>query len=260
FAKIKLTESGSWLFVPLFSYPEAAIEFLRLNPKAVDVPGDDRTALIGLMRDAEPPLRPLKELLYQNEQLPLPIMAELGDPRFLPLIERRTKAASHHEKTQLAACARACGAAADRLVIIDESRPGDFKPKSAWPAVNPARMSPTANGHGDGFTEVIITGQILRADGAPATAPKFYRVNDAMLLGQRIREEESIIFDSKSGRFVFVTMVFAAYSAGEDKPDPGPYQTGSSLVQIESAECKPLQVQFYDEMPDVRITLHAGAK
>ena len=91
-------------------------------------------------------------------------------------------------------------------------------------------MSPTANGHGDGITEVIITGQILRADGAPAAAPKFYRTNDAMLLGRRIREEESITFDPKSGRFVFVTSVFAAYSTGDGQPDPGPYQTGSSLV------------------------------
>jgi HEAT repeat protein len=255
--KLKLSESGSWFFIPLCAYPEAAIEFIRQNPHAVDVPVRDRDALLALIRDPKPPLEPLRELLYQNEQLPLPIMAELGDARFLPLIERRLKAASAHKKTQWAACARACGAPADRVVTIDASRPGDFKPKSAWPGTDRTRLSPTAQGHGDGFTELIITGQILRSDGAPAAVPKFYRTNDAMLLGKRIRKEEPLTFDPKTGRFVFVTTVFAAYSTGDDQPEPGPYQTGSSQIQIESAGCKPLQLQFYDEMPDVRITLPA---
>jgi len=258
--KLKLTESGSWFLIPLCTYPDAAIEFLRLNPQAVDVPRRDRDALINLMRDSKPALKPLRDLLFVNEQLPLAIIAELGDARFLPLIERKLKAASNHEKTALAACARACGAPAERIVSLDESRPGDFKPTSAWPGVDRSRMSPKARGHGDGFTEVIITGQILRTDGAQVVAPKFYRTNDAMLLGTRIREEEPLTFDPKTGRFVFVTSVFAAYSMGKDQPEPGPYQTGSCLIQIESAGCKPLRVQFYDEMPDVRITLSPADK
>jgi len=51
------------------------------------------------------------------------VMAELSDPRFLPLVERKLKTASAHEKTRLAACARACGKPADRIVEIDVSRP-----------------------------------------------------------------------------------------------------------------------------------------
>jgi len=253
--ELKLTEDGSWFLIPLCTYPEAAIEFLRLNPQAVDVPRRDRDALISLMRDPKPGLEPLRDLLFANEQLPLAIMAQLGDPRFRPLIERRAKTASNHEKTVLAACARACGAPPERAVTLDESRPGDFKPKSAWPGVDRSRMSPKVSGHGDGSTEVIITGQILRADGASVAAPKSYRTNDAMLLGTRVREEEPLTFNPKTGRFVFATTVFAAYSLGSDQPEPGPYQTGSSLIQIESEGCKPLRVQFYDEMPDVRITL-----
>jgi HEAT repeat protein len=256
--KLKLTESGSWFVIPLCAYPKAAIEFVRQNPQAVDVPVRDRDALIRLMRNPEPPLEPLRELLFQNEQLPLPIMAELGDARFAPLIERKRGAASAHQKTQLAACARACGAPADRVVIIDATHQGEFRPKSAWPGTDPARMAPNALSHGDGFTEVIITGSILRADGTPAVAPKFFRTNDAMLLGERIHEEESFTYNTKTGRFVLVTSVFSAYSTGDGQPEPGPYQTGSSQIQIESAGCKPLQVRFYDEMPDVRITLTAG--
>ena len=256
--KLRLTECGEWFLIPLCAYPDAAMEFLRLNPQAVDVPRRDREVLIQLMRDPDPPVKPIRELLYQNEQLPLSIMAMLGDPQFLPLIERKLKVASAHGRTKLAACARACGAPADRVVTLDASRTGDFKPKSAWPDIDPARESPNVQGHGDGFSEVIITGQILRADGAPATLPKFYCTNDAMLLGERIREEEPLTFDPQTGRFVFVTMVFAAFSIDGGQPEPGPYQTGSSMVQIESAGCKPLQVQFYDEMPDVRITLSAS--
>jgi hypothetical protein len=116
-------------------------------------------------------------------------------------------------------------------------------------------MSPEAHGHGDGITTVIVAGQILREGGAPAVSPKFYRVNDAMLLGERTHDEVPMTFDAKTGRFVFVTSVFAAYSSGDKQPQPGPYQTGSSIVLIESEGCKPLEVRFYDEMPEVRITL-----
>jgi HEAT repeat protein len=258
-SKRKIGDGAIWLLIPLLDYREAATDFLRNNPQAVDIPARDRERLVKLMREPPEELQPLCDLLYENEQLPLPIMAELGDRRFLPLIERKSKAASKHEKTTLAACARACGAKPDRVISIDASRPGDFKPKSAWPGTDATRMSPQAAGHGDGVTHVIITGQILRADGKPATAPKFFRTNDAMLLGTRIREEEPITYDPKSGRFVFCTSVFAAYSMGEDQPEPGPYQTGSSLIQIECEGCNPLKVQFYDEMPDVRITLATKA-
>jgi hypothetical protein len=59
----------------------------------------------------------------------------------------------------------------------------------------------------------------------------------------------------ETGRFVLCAQVFAAYSAGKGQPEPGPYQTGSCLTLIEAAGCKPLVVSFYDEMPDVEITL-----
>lgn len=66
--------------------------------------------------------------------------------------------------------------------------------------------------------------------------------------------------DGKSSRFVLVTSVFAAYSVGDDQPERGPYQTGSSLIQIEAEGCKPLKVQFYDEMPDVVVILSVDTK
>lgn len=255
--KLKIAGDGSWLLVPLCEFPEAAVEFLQGNPGVVNVPAQDHDVLIRLMREPDPKFKPLQEMLYKSEHLPLAIIAELGEPRFLPLLERMLKTADAHAKTLLEACARACGAAAQRVVTISESNAGDFKPKSAWPGTDPSRKSPEVLGHGDGATTVIITGRILREKGTSAVAPKFYRINDSMLLGERMREEVPIRFDKQTGRFVFVTEVFAAYSDGDGQPEPGPYQTGSSIVLIESAGCNPLQVRFYDEMPDVLITLSA---
>jgi HEAT repeat protein len=257
---VKIGEAGSWLLIPLCRYPDAAAEFLQGNPESVDVPASDHDTMVRLMKAPDPRLEDVQKLLYNSEQLSLSLMAELGERRFLPLLERKMKTADAHERTHLEACARACGAAAGRVVTISASEPGEFKPKSAWPDTDAKRMSPKMQGHGDGFTTAIITGRILREGGRPVQAPKFYRLNDSMLLGQRTRDEVPIRFDKETGRFVFVDNVFAAYSMGDGQEQPGPYQTGSSIVLIECDGCKPLEVRFYDEMPDVQITLSAADK
>lgn len=218
---VKIGEAGSWLFIPMCEFPKAAVEFLQGNPEVVDVSARDHDALIRLMRAPDPRFEPLQELLFNSEKLSLGLLAELGEARFLPLLERKLKTADAHEKTHLEACARACGAAAQRVVTISESESGDFKPKSAWPDTDPTRMSPEMRGHGDGFTTVIITGRILGAGGRPVVAPKFYRLNDAWLLGKRTRDEVPIKFDKETGRFVFVDNVFAAYSMRDALRAPG---------------------------------------
>jgi hypothetical protein len=248
---------GQWLLGPLCDYPDAAVTFLSRNPQAADVPVKDYEDVLGTMRSGDPRSQPLREALYESEHLPLTIMARLRDPRFLPSLNDRIKSADPHKKTRLEACARACGRASKRVVRISESQPGNFKPASAWPRTDRRRQSPEPSLHGDGYTEVIITGRILSDDGRPTEAPKFFRTNDAMLLGERVREELPVEYDQQTGRFVLCTRVFAAYCAGKGQPEPGPYQTGSCLTLIEADGCKPLVVQFYDEMPDVEITLKA---
>ena len=259
-AKLKTTAQVSWLFVPLCEFPDVAIQFLKNNPNAVDVPARERDALLMVMRDPDPRFKELRDALYTNEHLPLELIAELGEPRFLELIERKLKTANAYETAKLNACARACGAKAKDVVAIGELKPGDFKPISAWPGSNRSRIAPRASRHGDGVTTVIVTGQILREDGSPAIAPKLFRINDAMLLGERGRQEVPMTFNAKTGRFVFITHVFAAQSSGDGQREAGPYQTGSSMVLVESDGCKPLQVRFYDEMTEVRITLSARQK
>jgi HEAT repeat protein len=242
---------ANWLLSPLYEYPEAAIEFLRRNPRAIS----GGPELINLLRSGDPTLKALQDEIYSSEFIPVIVMATLGESRFLPLIERNRKTASTHGKALWVACAVACGATPERSVDISESQPGDFKPKSAWPGTDASRIAPTPQGHGDGVTIVIVTGRILQSNGVPAAEPKFYRVNDSMLLGRGERTQATITYDSNTGRFVFVTSVFAAFSDGKGPRVPGPYQTGSSIVQIEAKGCKPLKVRFYDEMPDARITL-----
>ena len=72
------------------------------------------------------------------------------------------------------------------------------------------------------------------------------------------RQRARLKYDPQTGRFVFPTRVFAAYSLGKEA-EPGPYQTGPAVVIIEADDCRPLQVVFYDEMPDVEITLTRSA-
>ena len=250
---MKLSMAASHLFLPMCEYPDAALEFLRNNPQALDA--RDYPRLLEILRSSQPEYQELQAEMLASEYLPLPVIAQFGDARLLPVIERRMDEASKYMLTKLRACAIACGKPPEQTLEISESQPGDFVPPSAWPGTDSTRISEQMRGHGDGYAEVIITGQILQHDGTPASEPKFYRTNDSMLLGNSVDYEEPIIYESKTGRFVFCTTVFAAYNMGGKPPEPGPYQTGSSLVRVEADNCQPLVIKFYDEMPHVKITL-----
>jgi len=77
-----------------------------------------------------------------------------------------------------------------------------------------------------------------------------------MLLGQERSDPAPLVnYEPKTGRFVFFITVFAACAMAEGDREPGPYQTESARIQIEGKGVKPLTVSFYDEVPDVLITL-----
>ena len=182
-------------------------------------------------------------------------MGMLGEPRFIEQITKLESNSNSHEKTFLAACKRACGAKAGLVIEVDSKHAVKFRPASAWPNTDDTRLSKTVAGHGDGSVSVMVTGEIRGAEGSHPKTVAFYRMNDAMLLGTKQDYSEPLLYDHQSGRFVFLTDVFAAYSSGEDQPEPGPYQSGSAQIRVEAPGFKPLVVQFFDEMPDVRITL-----
>ena len=196
-----------------------------------------------------------KEWLASQKSLPANIMGMLGESRFIAEIEKLEADASEHRMTFLHACKRACGGKIESMIEINSQKPVEFRPASAWPNTDETRLSKTSFGHGDGFTSVLVTGEIRGKDGSHPKVVRFFRTNDSMLLGSKQNYQEPVIYNAKNGRFVFATTVFAAYSTGNDQPKPGPYQTGSAQISVESPGFKPLVLQFFDEIPDVRITL-----
>jgi len=196
--------------------------------------------------------------LQKLKTLPPIMMGLLQDESFLPALDEQMKTADPHGRTLLEACARACGRTPQRIVKLSKEEQGDFKPTSAWPGSEPKRKPKEMQGHGDGFTRVLVTGTLRMADGTPARRPEFYAANDRMLLGLAERQPDSILYDQKTGKFVFLTTVFAAYAMEKGAQEPGPYQTGSALTHIEAEGAEPLDVRFFDEMPHVEIRLKPG--
>ena len=196
-----------------------------------------------------------RDWLAASQSLPANIMGMLGDRRFIDEITKLEADSSNHDKTFLYACKRACGQKADFVVVIDSKRPVEFRPASAWPNVDERRLSKNSTGHADGGTRVMVTGEIRGEDGSHPKNVSFYRTNDAMLLGTKQDHRQPLMYDPRTGRFVYLTTVFAAYGMGSGQSESGPYQTGSAQVRVEASKFKPLVVQFFDEMPDVRIIL-----
>jgi hypothetical protein len=196
-----------------------------------------------------------RDWLISEGSLTPNIMGMLREPRFIEEITKLEANASNHEKTFLHACKRACGAKADLIIDVDSKHPVEFRPASAWPNIDNRRLSQTVSGHGDGLTFAMVTGEIRGADGSHPKTVSFYRTNDAMLLGTKMNYSMPLLYAPEKGRFVFYTSVFAAFSLGDNQPEPGPYQTGSALIRVEASGFKPIVVQFFDEMPDIRVTL-----
>lgn len=242
-------------FEVLIPHPEIATAYLQERPRLLEEMIAPEKLFL-LVESADPAAQPLRKALLDRADVPPLVMAWSLEPRFQAALGEKLKKANKHEATLLKACLRACGAPQGPPVLITDKDLGDFKPKSAWPDTDNSRKG-TGGGHGDGHTPVLVTGRLLMADGSIPVEPRFVNENDRMLLGTRSENTGPLRFDPKTGRFVFSTHVFAAYAMGKQE-EPGPYQTGSAQVRIESKGSKPLVVRFYDEMPDVQITLPAA--
>ncbi len=252
-------EESSIVALALLEYPDALKLLQGKHPKLVQSLELHNAQLFQLQlfpflckHQYEP--HKTRDWLASAESLPASIMGMLGERRFIDEITKLETNSSSHTKTYLSACKRACGAKADVVVDVDSKHPILFRPASAWPNTDDSRLSKTASGHLDGTIDVMVTGEIRGADGSRPKTIGFYRTNDAMLLGTKQDNSEPLMYNRQSGRFVFLTCVFAACMK-EDQLDSGPYQTGSAQIRVEAPGFKPLVVQFFDEMPDVRITL-----
>jgi HEAT repeat protein len=249
--QLKYQESeADKVLLSLLSQPKEAVRFLQAHP---ELPKDVESFVDWIhaaLCQGDEDAAALRAGLAEAKELPPLIMGLVQDGRFLPALQEQMKRADPHRKTLLEACARACGAAVGRVVKISQNQKGDFKPTSAWPGVERKRQSKDMKDHGDGFAWVLVTGKLLMADGTPARGPKFYAAGD--------RPPERTLYEQKTGRFVFLMKIYAAYDMGKGAAEPGPYRTESWPTRIEADGALPLDVQFFDEMPEVEITLQPG--
>ena len=233
----------------LLDHPEALKAFAEKHPSVAQSLGKGYRLFAFLCRHQYEE-NEVREWLSNADSLPVVIMAMLGEPRYVRQIEELEAKASDYRKKFLSACRRACGMKAEKILEVDSKHPLVFRPASAWPNTDKSRMAEDFAGHFDGSIGLMVTGEIRAADGSHPLSVQFFRMNDSMLLGESGDRPSPVKYDPATGRFVLFTDVFAAFQSGE-----GPYQTGSAQVRIEAPACKPLVVQFFDEIPDLRITL-----
>ena len=240
------------IFNALLPWPTLAESFLARNPVALH--GYQVEDLIAGWAPASPATR---EFILRQPNLPLSVLALSGDIRYLSIIRAAKETAHGYGSSLIDAYARMLGDHSETTVKISTTDPGQFRPASAWPRVDRQRIAPEADGHGDGYTDIMVTGVVRLADGSHPKSIRFIGVNDRMLLGDRQENEEKrLLYHVASGRFALRSTVFAAYSSGKGKAkEAGPYQTGSLITRLMADRAKPLRVVFYDEMPDVEITV-----
>ena len=246
-------ETQAAAFVALLSLPSNATRFLRDHPGLGPALSQYDSRWCEVLYSTAPNQQELRSALISTPGLGPLNLALIGSPDSIPELARELASTDKYRQTLLRACIRACEGDLGEIVHLSQQVPVAFKPTSAWPNVDPRRKSDVL-GHGDGFTDILITGELRFADGGHPDKVQFLRTNDSMLLGERHHLPMPLKYDAMTGRFVLRTSVFAAYDTGKP-PEPGPYQTGSAQVRIESPKSAPLVVQFFDEMPHVVIEL-----
>ena len=245
-----------YVTLDLLERPAALKRLIATRPDTISALESWPTVLYSHLCVSQTKPSELRELLLAAPQLRPFTMGLLRDKRFLDKIAaEEARAPDSYDKAMFAAFKRACGGELGTQLAVDNEHPVTFRPASAWPETDERRMFPMTTGHGDGFTTIFCTGEVRRADGTHPEHVEFFRINDAMLLGTEVKHRTGVLYDAPTGRFVFVQMVFAAYARGEGKREPGPYQTGSAQIRIEAQDCLPLTIQFFDEMPDIVVTL-----
>lgn len=245
-------------FVALLPFPRQATRFLRDHPDLGEEIANLDHHWFELLCAPAPAEDELRGTLAATAHIGPLNLALLGSAASIPELTRELETADSHRQSILRACIRACGGETGDAVHLSERVPLSFRPRSAWPGSDTRRIS-DSRGHGDGITDILVTGELRFRDGGHPGEVHFLRTNDTMLLGESNREPLPIKYEAATGRFVLRTHVFAAFDMG-DAPEPGPYQTGSAQVRIEAPNCRPLVIQFFDEMPHVVIELRRNQR
>lgn len=248
-----LPEVQAAAVVALMTYPDKATQFLRDHPEIGPALSQYAGHWNEILYSSSPEQAELLAALIAIPGLGPMDRALIGSWDAIPELTRELESADKHRQSLLRACIRACGGDLGEVIHLSAEKPIVFKPTSAWPEADDSRTSKEI-GHGDGITDILVTGELILDDGTHPAEVQFVRTNDHMLMGESRKLLMPLKYDAATGRFVFRDSIFAAYAIGKT-PEPGPYQTGSSQIRIESSDCVPLVVQFFDEMPHVVIHL-----
>jgi hypothetical protein len=238
----------AYIFKALLSFPDLALAYLPKHYEYINESVAERIIAGWIEAPAE-----IKAALLAQPNVPINLLAMSLDPVYLPTITAALKQSNIDPSNS--PYARMLGVPAKTIINIDATHAGDFRPASAWPNVDRRRMSRKSMGHGDGITDIIVTGRITFADGSSPPSVSFVGINDLMLMGQRVERPERCLYQAETGRFALFSHVFAAYAMGDDTEEKGPYQTGALRLQLSAPGAHQLSLTFYDEMPDVAITL-----
>ena len=258
-SRTRLPEAGraaQSLYVKLAQSPDLELMFLKNHPTLLAHVGESDPVSASLVCNAHPEYAALREYLLHRDDLPASALVAAQHPDGLRMLTQRRLKADSYDRFILDGAARALGEKPARTVTISATQPGDFKPASAA-GVDDKRMTPDMHSHGDGITDIIITGRIRLSDGKPVINPALTSLNSSFAHSKG--DSVPIKFDAKTGRFYCFTAVGAAHAMGAGQREPGPYQTGALKVRIDGANAKSLDVTFYDEMPDVDIILTPAA-
>ncbi len=176
----KLTKDQAGIVaVSLLEHPDELRSLSMLHPNLAESLGDHSARLFPFLCRHQDKGNQTRLWLASQESLPPIIMGMLGESRFVKEIEKLEATASKHHRTFLAACNRACGGKAESVIEINSKKTCCISSGVRLPNTDDTRLSKTSLGHGDGFTPVMVTGEIRGMDG---TLPLIVQFTERMIL------------------------------------------------------------------------------
>lgn len=261
-SEIKPSESsnnGIYFIKLLFDFPEACLKFLINNDSVVlKVSERDELYWTQLLNIKSERYERLREYVLTHKDVPTYLLAYSGEIRFLPRVCQLIAESDDYQRIFYMACARALGDEPRSVVEISRNKPGMFKPASATPGFNKDRLDPSdmSGFHElfDGAVKILVTGKMVYGNGDPVQNPEFYNIKGNYSVPSNDKKALPISYFPETGRFCFYTRISGVFSEGKSIKKPGPFVTLSSDIRIVVDGAEPLKIQFYDEMPDVKIT------
>lgn len=176
-----------------------------------------------------------------------------------------------------------------QIIVISDQTPDPYTHPSTHPSSLHENLKLDENvGHGDGGADVVFSGKVVYISSSgelkPVPEARFYRTNDTMLLGKKIKKQYDQTTTAE-GDFAISAHIFAAYGClqgsfewSEENPfergrhnpkkideywskarEEGEwvmYQTGTANLLVEAEGFEPRQFKVRYEQPSTMIVLN----